>query len=101
MFCTPNRRQKGAAGKRKPSFDIQEPISSSPPPLLDHSLMLINQEEDEGKRGSGDNSSDETMSVLTATLRVLEMLARRDQDVPSLRATWGEIRKIAERKERR
>ena len=63
--------------------------------------MLINQEEDEGKRGSGDNSYDETKSVLTATLRVLEMLARRDQDVPSLRATWGEIRKIAERKERK
>ena len=100
-----DRKQKGVVGKSKSSLDRQGSIASTPAPLRYQSLMQINRKEDEenrgNERGRSDDSSGEMRSVLYATLRVLEMLARRGQDVPTSRVTWGEIKKIAERGERR
>ena len=49
--------------------------------------------------GSGDQDLGESGTVLLCTVRVLEMLARRGKS--KHRELWGEIRKIAEREERR
>merc|ERR1719186_1249317 len=75
----------------------QEP---SMPALLPSSHSLHRQPGQEGAGAGGEQDWGEVDSVLSLTVRVLEMVARGRQG-GSRNMVWGQIRRIAEREEER
>jgi len=96
-FSSP--KPQGVVNKRKPSGIA----GNSYPPLLGQSLSAIGNTLDQHPAqvtGKGDNKSEESIIVLSSTLRVLEMIARSSDITTELREIWGAIRSVAESQEK-
>merc|ERR1712202_37133 len=99
-------KPKGFASKRKPS-QIPSFISSEPFPPIPDLVAPRNTGQTQSAPGQGGDAPGgaqgwvEVDTVLNWTVRVLEMVARRGKWEPQQKQLWGQIRRIAEKWERR